>query len=283
MSALHRHVIKMTSTLREMPANYFDYLRGEYKTLYRIFKGKVWPLLSEAQRSEWGVIFAMQHYGVPTRLMDWTESFTCALFFAQFKRQRGDDAAIWILNPELMNKLSIDQNGIVSFDEIVSEGDVVGNPWHPRYGDPGRDPGSIAIAPVISSDRMKAQQSVFTLAGDDFDPLEDQKAGAFVNRGALHKILLPADNYDEVSEFLHVAGLGPFTFFPDFEGYRLEHENRVIKSLRDIEKYWPEKLKVVPNKHPGPQAASSVESGESALRGSTRSAAQRRVARRTPT
>ena len=80
MSALHRHVIKMTSTLREMPANYFDYLRGEYKTLYRIFKGKVWPLLSEAQRSEWGVIFAMQHYGVPTRLMDWTESFTCALF-----------------------------------------------------------------------------------------------------------------------------------------------------------------------------------------------------------
>lgn len=37
--------------------------------------------------SEWETLFEMQHYGVPTRLLDWSETFGIALFFAAHDNQ----------------------------------------------------------------------------------------------------------------------------------------------------------------------------------------------------
>ncbi len=93
-STLHRHVERLTVGLKN-PGTYQeerDFLRDEEKTLYRRFARKAWPLLSPIERADWGVLLTMQHYSLPTRLLDWTESFACALFFAQQCRQRGDAA-----------------------------------------------------------------------------------------------------------------------------------------------------------------------------------------------
>jgi hypothetical protein len=48
-------------------------LRDEAKSLFRRFKVEAWPLLAPSERSDWGVVFAMQHYRLPTRLLDWME------------------------------------------------------------------------------------------------------------------------------------------------------------------------------------------------------------------
>ena len=75
-STAHRHVERLTG-LSVKPVPHEDsvgLLRDECKTLYRRFKSDAWLLLGERERSEWGVLFTMQHFSIPTRLMDWTES-----------------------------------------------------------------------------------------------------------------------------------------------------------------------------------------------------------------
>jgi len=49
----------------------------------------------------------MQHYGLPTLLLDWTESFACAVYFAQQGRDPKSDAAIYLLDPQLLNAASL--------------------------------------------------------------------------------------------------------------------------------------------------------------------------------
>jgi hypothetical protein len=44
-----------------------------------------------------------QHYGVKTRLLDWTTDATVALFFSQDGREKSHSAALFILSPSLMN------------------------------------------------------------------------------------------------------------------------------------------------------------------------------------
>lgn len=53
-----------------------------------------------------GWVFLAQHYGLPTRLVDWTESPLVALHFAVTEESRDDtDGALWVLSPSRLNSL----------------------------------------------------------------------------------------------------------------------------------------------------------------------------------
>jgi hypothetical protein len=223
------------------PADKRHLLREEYKARFREFKREAWPLLGPAERSDWGVVFTMQHFRLPTPFLDWTESFLCALFFAQQHRDANDAAALWILNSAGFNKTSVQVDGVIPLDENLSEErttfDVRG--WHPRLVPPAEDLDTIAVVPIFTNARMTAQRAAFTLAGDTFLSLEEQFDGRLLRDGNLVKIVLPPDTFDEIENYLRVAGIRAFTYFPDLEGLALEHEHRVASTVRDTPKHFP--------------------------------------------
>jgi len=189
-STLHRYIERLTSNLEKpLPRpEQRDQLRDDAKTLYRQFTREAWPLLGPAERSDWGAIFAMQHYGLPTRLLDWTENFACALFFAQQRRQPEDAAAVWVLDSEGLNEVSLGKRGLVALDDAVGASVVDVRRWHPRWVPPKDDLSTIAVSPLFTNPRMTAQRSAFTLNGDSFLPLDEQFERRLVSEGLLVKL-----------------------------------------------------------------------------------------------
>lgn len=240
-STIHRYLETFTERLKEpFTANdRMDLLREEYKSMYRSFKVEAWPLLSTHERSDWGILFAMQHFGIPTNLLDWTESFACALFFAQLHRKPEETASIWVLNPAALNNISIQQNGIVAIDEDLSTPstfDVA--KYHPKLLPPSEALPTIAAAPIYTNPRMVSQRSVFTVMGDSFEPLDKQLDG-LVQSGDLVELQLPPETFRDAEGYLNVAGVTAYTYFPDLQGLALKHTISVQQKLRDLTRFYP--------------------------------------------
>jgi FRG domain len=65
-----------------------------------------------SNRNDWDVLFAMQHYGTPARLLDWTEVLGVAVYFAtlgvdEANPDGGPPPCVWVLNPYALNAASV--------------------------------------------------------------------------------------------------------------------------------------------------------------------------------
>jgi hypothetical protein len=171
-------------------------------------------LLDRDPKDSFDWLFLMQHYGLPTRLLDWSESPLVALYFAVENSQENpdEDAAIWCLRPSELNKVANikDDNEeffIPSFDDEelknYSIESLAGGPKRTRLL-------PIATIATRNNSRIQAQLGVFTIHHLDETPID--KIG---DASHVIKYSIPAGSKDKISSQLSLLGYSKFTMFPE--------------------------------------------------------------------
>jgi hypothetical protein len=189
-------------------------LRERETDLYYEFRSRARQL--HHLPSSWDVLFAMQHYGVPTRLLDWTECFATALFFAvAYEPAHTQRPHLWLLNPYQLNDDDLIAPENLGWDEEENE-EYGYNDLLVLHGDMGwKHP--VALYPEMRNDRLTAQSGMFTIHGSDHRPLESMYTAAKRNT-FLARVDLPMEAVDAAREYLHMAGVHVGLLFPDLDG-----------------------------------------------------------------
>lgn len=152
-------------------------------------------------------LFLMQHYRLPTRLLDWTESPLVALYFAVWDRP-GKDGALWALNPFPLNESQSGEAAILNPMDPKAQAVIL-----PAFGEIKKpSTACVAIYPEEIDHRLAAQLSAFTAHGDS-TPLETLPATSQY----LTKFTIPADAKRSLAEALDALGVRRANLFPDLE------------------------------------------------------------------
>ncbi|HVP54010.1 MAG TPA: FRG domain-containing protein [Candidatus Eisenbacteria bacterium] len=167
--------------------------------------------------SEWDVLFLMQHYRAPTRLLDWTEVLQVAVYFAVAYRKRdpADPARIYVTNPYVWN----DEHGYgrdlywpryfgwdaktkayYDFGEILVDEAYID--W--KY--------PCALYPPQRDVRLSAQRGFFTIHGYDLRPMDE------ISPEFVEAIDLDHSAIEECKHQLRYSGIDEYSLFPDLEG-----------------------------------------------------------------
>lgn len=179
----------------------------EYK---RLVKG-----IGLSKNSEWETLIDMQHYGVPTRLLDWTSNLGIALYFASTSAIDEQPMALYIMNPIELNALS-GKKGIP-----VLPNDAMGLSYVMNYIDQNPFPATYPIAVKCDNvnSRVKAQSGMFTIHGDEEEFAEiDIITNLLDKKSSIYKIEISIEALDSIKEYLDITGIKDYTIFPDIQG-----------------------------------------------------------------
>lgn len=135
------------------------------------FKSRAIPYLDKipsGKNEYWEWLFLMQHYKIPTRLLDWTESALVALAFAVVfrtdkKRERNKQGAhVWCLDALKLNSKynNLDKDIIPNITENPHAQEICDKDYNP---DTGKIEAPIAIYGPQNNPRIVGQKGVFTI------------------------------------------------------------------------------------------------------------------------
>ncbi|HFD4042255.1 TPA: FRG domain-containing protein [Vibrio parahaemolyticus] len=163
-------------------------------------------------KDDWDTLLDMQHYGLPTRLLDWTNSLGTALYFAL--KGAPSSPCIWMLNPY---KLSFESTG----DSIIYDTTRLA-PGSASYSSNydiadmilGRTEINkpFAIQPPHGNRRIAAQRGRFTVHTQSKEAIESQCPDC------VKQFEIPSHLVAQLKTILQMLGIDDYSQFPDQYG-----------------------------------------------------------------
>lgn len=173
--------------------------------------------------------FIAQHHGLLTRLLDWTTSPLCALFFAvENSSLDKEHGVVYAMNPKILNwqgvhlkSHSIIKNHITNLAADIGQYKPLLNPKKTR---------PIAYCPLYVSNRVRNQSSRFVFFQPVDDNIEDQNVDETVfdynyrkkHPDDIKKYVIPKNKKAYIRNELRLLGITRSTFFPDLDNIALD-------------------------------------------------------------
>jgi hypothetical protein len=182
------------------------------QTLLKRFKQNAYPFLKVVPESEWEWLFLMQHHGVPTRLLDWSDSPLVALWFAMDRTNENDDgdACVWALRPLELNILANLAPDYAVDIPLFGQDEDLNNylPYTVMSNKMVKLKPAAGIAPRQFS-RVVAQMGSFTITHKEQNPLE------IVVPSCLTRYVIPKDSKSDLRRELRYLRMTRLSVFPE--------------------------------------------------------------------
>lgn len=174
-----------------------------------------WP--AGYPQNDWEHLFAMQHFGMPTRLLDWSENLFVAAHFA-LASQRNDDhghdgecvPTIWCVDPVEWNRSTPVLEEFGDVIQVLTTADDELDPYRPETNKRRRK-SPLAIFGAHNSARIVAQRGTFMVWGSEVKPLQNFAEEQTAN---LWQIKVQGKR-EELARELQMLGFGETMVFPE--------------------------------------------------------------------
>ena len=172
------------------------YFLNEFKVNSHNYLEYPWDIKSDF---EW-MIYA-QHYGLPTRLLDFTYSHIISLMFSvenTFNELEQTDGAVWFLNPVALNNKHCKQSQILTIgkDNVLNLDNF---------------DGGVVVQGRKINKRITAQNGVFIYFQDNTEPSEKQ----ICDEDILRKIVIDGEAKRDIVTSLYSLGIGKTQIYPE--------------------------------------------------------------------